>query len=107
MKILLNDLQIPLYSFLLAQKRIKKGSQSLGFALRNFPPLLETTGSLKTRYAQTGQTPVSVVSVVLGCVKWQKLKRYILHILFEDPYKVRIKAPLLGVVVNFLKMVRS
>jgi len=31
--------------------------------------LLEMTGSLKTRSAQTVQAPFSVISVVLGCVK--------------------------------------
>jgi hypothetical protein len=61
-------------SFLFAQKRTKKGSQSLGPLLRGYPALLKTTGSLKTRFAQTGQTPVSVVSVVLGGVKWQRQK---------------------------------
>ena len=35
------------------QKRTKKGSQSLGPALRNCPALLETTGSLKTREVYT------------------------------------------------------
>jgi len=27
---------------------------------------------LKTRFAQTVQTPVSIVSAVFGCVKWLK-----------------------------------
>jgi len=35
----------------------RKGSSSLGPALRDYPVLLETTGSLKTRFAQTIQTP--------------------------------------------------
>jgi hypothetical protein len=50
---------------LFAQKRTKKGSQSLAASLLAFGylALLETTGSLKTRFAQTCQTPVSVVFV--------------------------------------------
>jgi len=75
-----------LCSFLLAQKRTKKGSHSLGFALRNSPALLETTGSLKTRYAQTDQTPVSVISAVLGGVKCQYKKEYLLFVLSNDPF---------------------
>ena len=57
----------------------RKGSRSLDPAMRDYPALLETTGSLKTRYAQTGQTPVSVVSVVLGCVKWHFKKLLFLY----------------------------
>ena len=75
-----NSPNVLLRSFLLAQKRTKKGSQSLGPALRDCPALLETTGSLKTRCAQTGQTPFSVVSVVLGGVKWHLLDTYIIFI---------------------------
>jgi hypothetical protein len=37
-----------------------------------FPALLQSAGSLKTRFAQTGQTPFSADSLLLGCVKWQK-----------------------------------
>jgi hypothetical protein len=48
----------------------RKGSRSLGPPAAVYLALLELTGSLKTRYAQTGQTPVSAYSVVLGCVKW-------------------------------------
>jgi len=38
----------------------------------DFPAFLETTVSLETRFAQTCQTPISVVSLVLGCVKRQE-----------------------------------
>jgi len=37
-----------------------------------FPALHESAGSLKTRFAQTGQTPFSADSLLLGGVKWQK-----------------------------------
>jgi len=39
------------------------------------PALLEPAGSLKTRFAQTGQTPFSADSLLLGCVKWLFMKR--------------------------------
>ena len=48
------------FSLLAQRKRTKrKGTQSLGPALRNCPALLETAGSLKTRYAQTGSNSYS------------------------------------------------
>ena len=79
-------------SFLLAQKRTKKGNQSLGSAMQNFPALLETTGSLKTRTpllrgAQTGQTPLPVASVVLGGVKWQKTEKTLIFVLSANPFR--------------------
>ena len=65
------------FSLLSQRKRTKrKGNLSLGPALRDYLALLETIGSLKLaefmprRGAQTGQTPVSIVSVVLSSVKW-------------------------------------
>jgi hypothetical protein len=47
------------------QKRSKKGSRSLGSTAFNLPVFHKTTGSLKTRSAQTVQTPFSVVFAVL------------------------------------------
>ena len=47
-------------------------SRSLGSTASNSPVFLEKPGSLKTRFAQTVQTPFSVFSTVLGGVKWQK-----------------------------------
>jgi len=42
----------------------------------DFPVLLESSGSLKTRCVQTPQTPFPDVSAVRGCVKWQKTDDY-------------------------------
>jgi len=50
------------------------------------PVFLEMTGSLKTRCAQTSQTPVSVISVVLGGVKWQKHEKRLLFVSFTNPF---------------------
>jgi hypothetical protein len=36
-----------------------------------YPALLESAGSLKTRFAQTVQTSFSAYSLLLSCVKWQ------------------------------------
>jgi hypothetical protein len=44
----------------------RKDSRSLGPTKRDFPALLESAGSLKTRFAQTVQTPISADSVLLG-----------------------------------------
>jgi hypothetical protein len=66
-----NHIFVRSFSLFVQRKRTKrKASLSLDPALRDSPALLEMTGSLKTRYAQTGQTPVSVISLVLGYVKW-------------------------------------
>jgi len=55
------------------RKRTKrKGNRSLGPPLADFPALRKSAGSLKTRFAQTGQTPFTADFVLLGCVKWQK-----------------------------------
>ena len=57
----------------------RKGSRSLGQPMADYPALLESAGSLKTRFAQTVQTPYSADSVLLGCVKWHK-KHYVVII---------------------------
>jgi hypothetical protein len=56
----------------------RKDSLTLAVSLLacGFPALLEPAGSLKTRFAQTGQTPFSADSPLLGCVKWHYMKRY-------------------------------
>jgi hypothetical protein len=51
----------------------RKGSRSLGQPSADYPALLDSVGSLKTRYVQTVQTPFSTDSLLLGCVKWQYL----------------------------------
>jgi len=70
------------FSLLAQRKRTKrKGSQSFGPPGADFPALLETTGSLKTRplwRTQTGSNSFSVFSVVLGGMKWQKQKTYLI-----------------------------
>jgi len=57
---------------------------------RDCPALLETVGSLKTRTpllgTQKGQTPVSIISVVLVGVKWQNTKN-ILSLLSANPFR--------------------
>ncbi len=56
----------------------RKGSRSLGPALRDYPALLELAGRCGTRIvytplrgAQTVLALNSANSVLLGCVKWQ------------------------------------
>ncbi len=80
---------------LFAQNEPKRAAVHLS-AGGGCPALLETTGSLETRSAQTCQTPISVVSLVLGCVKWH-LKTFCLE----------IPKTLLGVVVKFLLYEKS
>jgi len=63
---------------LLAQNEPKRAAVHLS-ARGGCPALFEITGSLETRFAQTCQTPISVVSLVLGCVKWH-LKTFFLKI---------------------------
>jgi hypothetical protein len=65
------------FSLFAQRKRTKrKGNRSLGPASWNFPAFLEKTGSLKTRFAQTVQTPDSAFSAVLGYVKWSNRNKF-------------------------------
>ena len=56
----------------------KKGHQSFAPLSAEFPVLLEPAGSLKTRFAQTVQTPFSAVSAVLGCMTMEKAAKLML-----------------------------
>jgi hypothetical protein len=60
------------FSLLAQRKRTKRKGTSHLFAFGEFPVLLEPAGSLKTRFAQTVQTPFSAVSAVLGCMTMEK-----------------------------------
>jgi len=60
--------------FSVQRKRPKRKGTSHLSANGGFPVLLESAGSLKTRFAQTVQTPFSAVSAVLGCMTMVNLK---------------------------------
>jgi hypothetical protein len=76
------------FSLLAQRKRTKrKGSRSLVPLAVEYPAFLETTGSLETRFTQTCQTPISVVSLVLGGVKW-RLKTFYYFKHYKDPFMV-------------------
>jgi hypothetical protein len=59
---------LPLYPKGAKKTNQKKGHQSFAPLSAGFPVLLDPAGSLKTRFAQTVQTPFSAVSAVLGCM---------------------------------------
>jgi hypothetical protein len=61
-----------------AAKRRKKRHQSFAPLSAWFPVLLKTAGSLKTRFAQTVQTPNSAVSAVLGCMTMEEAAKLML-----------------------------
>jgi hypothetical protein len=67
-------------SFLFAQKRTKKGSQSLVPLSAESPVLLEITGRCETRPpVADSDSPRAfpVISSLLGCVKWQYKKQVV------------------------------
>jgi hypothetical protein len=66
----------------------KKGNQSLGPALRDSPRFIPLYGVLRQR-----QTPVSVVFILLGCVKWQKQKTCLSLLLKSLPCISKKKPP--------------
>jgi hypothetical protein len=64
------EYRINLFIFFACPKKTnqKKGHQSFAPLSAGYPVLLDPAGSLKTRFAQTVQTPFSAVSAVLGCM---------------------------------------
>jgi hypothetical protein len=52
---------------LLAQKRTKKGSRSLGLPAADCPALLEKTGRCETRRLLAAQTVLALIRLFLCC----------------------------------------